>query len=273
MSVAKMAAADVVTQGYATIPMPDDLKSNFKELVDRYARLAEGDKRDFEYPGLCDGFLPFGSEHAQNNPGHPDLCERFCYWRKNGNVHAKSALAASSFYKAVAYYESSMAKLGHEIFAETCRLIGSEARPPGLLDSYLQLCHYDSNKGDGHVGREFRMDPHVDGQLITFIAETEQGLLIEEDGQFRPIKIGGDQLFVMPGRLIEILSDGRIKGVNHGVATPSGVSRISLMYFMNPDFGGGKVRSLVENQEIDFLAIANEIHNSFGNPSYEVKGR
>ena len=71
---------------------------------------------------------------------------------------------------------------------------------------------------------------------------------------------------MMPGRLIEILTDGRVKGVNHGVATASEVSRISLMYFMNPDFRGGKVKSLVKNQEIDFLSIANEIHNSFWQP-------
>jgi isopenicillin N synthase-like dioxygenase len=116
------------------------------------------------------------------------------------------------------------------------------------------------------------MDPHVDVQLLTFIAHTEQGLAVRDsDGSFRIVHFLPGELFVMAGELLEAASDGEITGVRHAVKEAnSGAARLSIMYFLNPDFTKAPYPSFVSRRPVDFLKLANVIHQRFGNPVYAV---
>jgi 2OG-Fe(II) oxygenase superfamily len=121
-------------------------------------------------------------------------------------------------------------------------------------------------------GREYLMDPHVDGQLLTFIAHNEQGLAIKDaQGAHQVVNFGPDEIFVMAGALLEAASDGEIRGVSHAVTeVKQGAPRQSVMYFLNPEFSAAPYRSFVHQQPVNFLALANIIHQRFGNTIYHV---
>jgi isopenicillin N synthase-like dioxygenase len=119
-------------------------------------------------------------------------------------------------------------------------------------------------------GRPYMMDPHIDGQLLTFIAQTEQGLMVGEPDSLSPVAFSSSDLFIMAGKLLEFATDGEIKGLLHAVGHHAGASdRLSLMYFQNPSFTEPPYPSLRTGRPIDFFSIADDIHTSYGNPSYK----
>lgn len=264
------AVSDIIRQGYAVMPMPADLRQAFTAVPSEVARLSDSDKAAFSFPSQLDGFLPFGSEHAEGKPDHPDLCERFCYFRKNMSVHLQHTIAAGPFYQAVVAYEEAAAALTTTLLdALFSRLGGTAPKAPGG-DSYVQLCRYLPEYSGLAGSRAFLMDPHIDGQLLTLISQTEQGLNVGALEDMRPVHFNADEVFVMAGQLLELATDGEVKGVLHGVSRGQWAEpRTSLIYFQNPCFDAGSYPSLRHRKDIDFYAVANAIHTSYGNPSYK----
>ena len=259
----------ILHQGYAVFPMPEKLRVSFEGIPVALAEISPDAKESFSFPSLLDGFLPFGSEHAENNPDHPDLCERFCYFRKNRDEHARYRTASTPFYISIAEYEEGIALLSEVVLSAVFDRLGGQAPKAPGTDSYVQLCRYSAEYAAMGKDRPYLMDPHIDGQLLTFIAQTEQGLMVEKQSRFEPIRFSSGEIFVMAGKLLEIATDGEVKGVLHAVARgESRNPRLAVIYFQNPCFEVGPYASLRSGRSIDFFAEANDIHRSYGNPSY-----
>jgi len=268
MNDMKHAAEQILRRGYATLPMPGTLRRLFEAIPRQLSHISPPLKDDFSFPERLDGFLPFGQEHAENNPDHPDLCERFCYFRKHRNDHEPFVLATTDFYRSIETYEREVASLSEAVLCEVFDHLGGQAPVSRGEDSYLQLCRYHAEFTDRGQDRTYLMDPHIDGQLLTFIAQTEQGLMAGDRTGMSQIDFSSSELFVMAGKLLELATDGEVKGLLHAVGRhASDNERISLMYFQNPDFSA-PYQSLRAGNPIDFYAVANDIHQSYGNPSY-----
>lgn len=260
----------LVKRGYAVFPMPPALRDAFRHIPAALAKISEHERQQFTFPEQLDGFLPFGSEHAANNPDHPDLCERFCYFRKYRAQHALYSTASTPFYRVVTAYEQAIAELSNVVLeALFARLGGTAPTAPGD-DSYIQICRYTAEYSASDRQREYRMDPHIDGQLLTFIAQTEQGLMVGDTQRMQPVHFASDEIFVMAGKLLEIATDNEVQGVLHAVACDEAIEpRLSVMYFQNPCFQAPPYTSLRHGSSIDFYAVADAIHQSYGNPSYK----
>jgi len=259
----------ILDQGYAVFPMPENLTVSFERIPGALAAISTEEKQSFSFPSRLDGFLPFGQEHAENNPDLPDLCERFCYFRKNRNEHKQYPTSSTTFYNLIAEYEQDISLLSGVVLSEVFdRLGGQMPEAPGV-DSYIQLCNYSSEYAAMGKGRSYLMDPHIDGQLLTFIAQTEQGLMVDNNSGMEPICFSSREMFVMAGKLLEMATDEEIKGLLHGVTrNQSGNPRLSVIYFQNPCFEAKPYVSLRSGRSIDFRAVADDIHRSYGNPSY-----
>lgn len=264
------AVEQILQRGYAVFPMPDTLRQSFMSVPEALSRIDDEMKIEFSFPSKLDGFLPFGQEHAENNPDHPDLCERFCYFQKFRHERARHPMASTTFYQAIEAYERDMALLSEQMLAALFGRLGAQPPASPGEDSYIQLCRYGAEYTAMGQDRDYLMDPHIDGQLLTFIAQTEQGLMVGEPGELSRVAFSSSELFVMAGTLLELATDGEIKGILHAVGRHGGdTGRLSLMYFHNPCFAAPPYPSLRSGTPIDFFAVANEIHKSYGNPSYK----
>jgi hypothetical protein len=259
----------ILERGYAVFPMQEKLGTMFKSVQASLGEITPEERESFSFPDRLDGFLPFGQEHAENKPDLPDLCERFCYFRKNRTDHAKHPISSTPFYNLIAQCELGLSSLSKFVLSELFRRLGGPMPEALGADSYIQLCNYNADDGAMEHGRYYLMDPHIDGQLLTFTAQTEQGLKLKGPSGMESVSFSSTELFVMAGKLLEMATDGDVKALLHGVArNESGKPRLSLMYFQNPCFEAKLYKSLREGRSIDFLAIANDIHRSYGNLSY-----
>lgn len=89
----------------------------------------------------------------------------------------------------------------------------------------LRLSLYPASKG-GLVNH-----PHADIDLVTLLpAATADGLEVLEAGEWKPLKVGGDQVFAMPGEFAEMF--GGRAATRHRVSAVH-MERMSISFFAN----------------------------------------
>jgi isopenicillin N synthase-like dioxygenase len=274
VSAIEKAASEIRRVGYTVMPMTEALNCAFSRLPAAFADVPRKAKETFSFPDRLDGFQPFGEEHSENSPDQPDLCERFCYFRRFQAEHRRHELHASEFYRAVDDFEAAASQLSAEVLeALFDQLGGSPPQAPGE-DSYIQICRYGAEYAALGKARDFLQDPHIDGQLLTLIAQTDPGLLVGERADLEPVPFGRSEVFIMAGKLLELATDGEIGAVLHGVARSAAKrDRISVIYFQNPAFDVAPFQSLRTGTPLDLAQIAETIHQSYGLPAYRAAGK
>ncbi|KAM3392773.1 hypothetical protein ACQJBY_013753 [Aegilops geniculata] len=82
--------------------------------------------------------------------------------------------------------------------------------------------------------------PHSDGSFMTILLEINsvQGLQIRRSGAWIPVKPRPDALLVNVGDLLEILSNGKYKSIEHRVTINAHKERLSISAFHVPTYGG-----------------------------------
>ncbi|KAL9404030.1 hypothetical protein Peur_001002 [Populus x canadensis] len=98
--------------------------------------------------------------------------------------------------------------------------------------------------------RGFR--PHSDATGITILNQVNgvDGLQIKRDGVWIPVKFIPDALVVNVGDILEILSNGVYKSIEHRATTNSKEERLSMAFFVSPKFEAevGPLTSLISPQ-------------------------
>ncbi|KAL6642457.1 hypothetical protein ACP70R_020638 [Stipagrostis hirtigluma subsp. patula] len=82
--------------------------------------------------------------------------------------------------------------------------------------------------------------PHSDGNFLTILLEVNsvEGLQIRRHGAWIPVKPRPEALLVNVGDLLEIMTNGRYKSIEHRVTINAHKERISISAFNNPKFDG-----------------------------------
>lgn len=82
------------------------------------------------------------------------------------------------------------------------------------------------------------LTPHSDGSGVTILLQVNgvEGLQIKKDGVWMPVKFQPDALAVNLGDIVEVLSNGLYKSVEHRATVNSEKERISIAMFFNPNF-------------------------------------
>ncbi|CAI1722813.1 Uncharacterised protein [Serratia quinivorans] len=264
----RLIASRLIRDGYAYIKMPETLNLAFNQITKTYESVDNNQKQAFSFPEKTDGFLPLGSEYA-SSPERPDLCERFCYWSGRRELHRGFDVTDSDFYKGVSAYETAVNPIAQDLLDAVCQNLGGPAQPRVKDSSYLQFCAYKPDLR--RAEREYLQDPHEDGHLLTFIKPTSPGLMLFTREGLVPATPAADEMVVLAGSLLEVLTDGEVRAMHHAVKKPDApVFRKSLMYFVNPNWAVKNATSLVNNQQVDLARLADLHHMGFGNNQLNV---
>ena len=132
--------------------------------------------------------------------------------------------------------------------------------------TWTQVNHYEPARHS----RELLQDPHEDGHLVTFVLTNAPGLEIQVDGEFVPADVGENELLVMPGSLLSLMTGYRVKPGYHQVRNTRRTDpRSSLLYFVNPEIDQTLAPWIANesNRGVDIIERANAGPAQFGLPT------
>lgn len=256
------AAVALITQGHTILKLPVAAQSLFWDICDMYPEIPDETRQMFSFPEGTDGFMLQGMEYAKYT-GDVDLCDRYCYWHKNRNLHANHVFSESPLYQSISLYEQYPHAIANDILREIWHFFQAEEEISVRDSSYFQYWAYGNHQQI--VDRHYLQGKHEDGHLITLIKPTRDGLVIFPRGEETPVHLHDDEVIVITGSLLTALSDGQISPMYHAVQNSyMKIARASLVYFVIPNLER-PYRSLLSKKQVDLLQITNESHMAFGN--------
>jgi isopenicillin N synthase-like dioxygenase len=271
VTAASSAALDqLLQQGFAKLKITGDIRrqidQTFATSTAFYARpLAE--KRSFALGQYVEGYRDIGLEYSQQ-PDRPDLTESFSLWNRNRRhtdaagwpercaLHAEMRTTIDALAVPVANLFQAMAN----------RWAPGSAGPRFFKASYLQVNYYEPAQ---HT-RDMLQDGHEDGHLITVVTATGPGLEIKLGDAYVPVELEDDEMLIMPGSLLALMTGHEIPPLFHQVRNSYRKEpRLSLMFFVNPETNQPLepwVRNET-NRHADIIAEANALPLKFGLPT------
>lgn len=235
-NIAGSAASTLLHSGYAVLRMDAGLTERVDAIFDAaygFFSLEVDEKRLFERPDILEGYRGFGAEHSLSTD-RPDLNETFSHaprntgrpevagWDRTNPLHRALCSAAGGY---AALSDAILGHLGRAVAAAPARIHSADF-------SYFQLNHYRPKR----ESRDLLQDAHEDGHLLTIATSRQPGLEIEIGGRFENPNLAPNELLVMPGGILTLMTGGAIAPLTHRVRNVPGVERrASLMFFVNPN--------------------------------------
>ncbi|KAJ0511153.1 putative codeine 3-O-demethylase [Helianthus annuus] len=101
---------------------------------------------------------------------------------------------------------------------------------------YIRMNYYPPCPQPEHV---IGISPHADGSGITFLLQVDQveGLQIKKDDTWIPVIPHPKAFIVNIGDILQIISNGEYKSIEHRVVVNAEKERISIGTFINPNLG------------------------------------
>jgi isopenicillin N synthase-like dioxygenase len=261
---------DLERQGFLRIPVDAELRraaGHVFSLARQFFARPAADKRRFAVPAWVEGYREQGPEYAQV-PERPDLTESFSVWNRNRARRELDAWStACPLHGALRDASALLSDVARDLFAAMADYYSPGAPELRFDDAtHVQLNFYEPARHS----RDLLQDSHEDGHLITLVSTNAPGLEIEVDGTFIPAGVDQDQLLVMPGSLLSLMTGGRVKPLYHRVLNTHRVDpRCSMLYFVNPDIDQ-VVAPWIENESnrgVDIIEHANTAPTRFGLPT------
>ena len=252
----------LITQGFAIVKLTVSTQTHFWAALDGVAGVPKEIKQEFSFSDRTDGFLPQGGERAKYTE-NVDLCDRFCFWHKHREFHAAYPFSNTTAYQQVRACEAELSSIAQDLISGLWAFFHSDDRVSVRDSSYLQLCMYeDDSQADDRI---YLQDRHEDGHLITLIKPTRDGLVIFPNDVETSVHLADDEIIVITGSLLTLLSDGQIPTMFHAVRNPKmRLSRKALVYFAIPDLAQ-TYTTVLGKKRLDIADFANESHLAFGN--------
>lgn len=255
-------ARDLIEQGYCLLDAPAVTVEAFSGMVEDYLKFPAAVKQSFSFPDDTDGFLPFGMERSRMTQ-RVDLCERYCYrhaFRARREAHS---FTKTAFFTAAVAAEESLSALAARLLQGLAQRFGQTESPQIREGSYLQFCAYQACYWQ--KDREFLQDRHEDGNLLTLVLATREGLVLYPNDVPLELPARPGEIVAFTGSLLAELTGNRIVAMDHAVLNPSQPTvRSSLVYFALPDLARTQPR-FTDGVLVDLEPLANELHQSFGN--------
>jgi len=273
---AQSAARALLQAGYARIRVDagtlDALNDAFI-AAERFFALGRGEKLRFERPDLLEGYRQYAAEHS-GPLNRPDLNETFSLvlrnmarediapWSQTNPLHRALRAAAPRY---AALVDGVLDEIRRELNPDGDRVSSAEF-------SYFQLNYYRPRAET----RKFLQEAHEDGHVLTVVTSRQPGLEARIDGRFQPVNFASDEVLVMPGSILTLMTGGRIKPLLHRVRNLRSVStRASLMFFANaPVTHAPRAWVAAADGSMPDIGRANvEASKLFGLPSIEALAR
>jgi isopenicillin N synthase-like dioxygenase len=223
------------SKGHATLHLgPDECLalSKTKQEASAFFRLDAHEKASESYSDLHLGYRGSGIEYSAS-PDRPDLNECLSY-SSCSQAAVRRPSAAGCFYAASAALCDVLDTMAQQLLSVVRDHYGKQKLLPDTSNgSWLQTNYY-------HPSAELRtelQDKHEDGHLLTLWNSEQPGMEIfpGESKTAMPIVLPPDQMLILPGSLLTLLTGGDINPLYHQVSRTSTLAeRISVMYFVNP---------------------------------------
>lgn len=229
-------AHDLLQKGYAKLSLTSDEVKNVLTVfssAEQFFSRSKSEKTQYRFKSGVEGYRQIGAEFSLSED-RPDLCE--AYGLVLGNVPFTTQQGwskSNELYKALL----DVSKLYELKFNELFEALRMQVNPDGASlevgdTSYLQVNYYRPSM----ESRDLLQDHHEDGHLLTVVKALEPGLEIRPADQFEPVTLEEDEILLMPGSLLSIMTGGAIPALWHRVRnTHSQRNRASMMFFVNPD--------------------------------------
>ncbi|MEU7769557.1 2OG-Fe(II) oxygenase family protein [Nocardia sp. NPDC049190] len=192
-----------------------------------FFRADEAMKLRFGVPDRTNGYRPFGYAHA-GDPENPDLNDSFLYWKHRRNI--PNCTEITPFLDALENYRAIAAGITTAIIRDLSEHYGYQRALPFETASHLQL-----NSFGTPARRELLQTRHEDAVLMTVIWTSAPGLECEVDGVMHPVHFAPDEVRVMAGSIMTVMTEGEIQPCYHLARNTGNADRKSVMYFVNPD--------------------------------------
>ena len=229
------AARSLMERGYALLKGEMALmKMAQRVFCEGQAFFAQGDevKLAAATPSRLEGYRPMGAEFSET-PEETDLCEFFSVWHWN-QADAETGVWATqnSLHATLASALPSFADVADGVLEALRHRLNHQGQKIEVMQaSYLQVNYYRPRDFD----RELLQEAHEDGHVLTIHKATSRGLEIRSDGLFSSLEIGEDELLLLPGRLLTLVTGGAVAPLFHRVRNDrSAADRQALLYFVNP---------------------------------------
>ncbi|HTM68902.1 MAG TPA: 2-oxoglutarate and iron-dependent oxygenase domain-containing protein [Candidatus Binatia bacterium] len=206
------------------------------DLSRRAFALPEEAKRACEQEGHFTGFVPFGTEHAKDDP-RPDLKE---FWEVRKYVPEELLLfpkelpdfgpMSLSLFDALEGLAQRLMRLLDDHLGMPAGHFGEMIRESNTL---MRILHYPEIVGRPDA---MRSAPHEDINFVTLlVAATAAGLEVKtRDGTWIPVTNPPDAIVVNSGDMLKAYTGGRIPSTTHRVVNGDGKPRYSIPFFVHP---------------------------------------
>lgn len=225
------------------------------------------EKHRYALPDFVEGYRELGPEYSKT-PERPDLTESFSVWHRN---RARPELADWStscpLHGAMRAIFDELTGITRGLFQQMIDHWAPDSPELRFRDgSWLQVNYYEPAR----YSRELLQDPHEDMHLITLIRANAPGLEIEVDGAFAPAVVSENEMLVMPGSILSLMTGDRVKPLYHQVRNNRRSDpRSAIMFFVNPEVDQVLVPWITNetNAGVDIVARASAGPSNFGLPS------
>ncbi|GFP91246.1 protein srg1 [Phtheirospermum japonicum] len=145
----------------------------------------------------------------------------------------------SSLRETLEAYFSELQKLSRAIFgliAQTLKIDIKEAEE--VFENGMQSVRMTYYPPCPRPDKVHGLTPHSDASGITILLQVNgvEGFQVKKDGVWMPVKFLKDAFVVNLGDIVEILSNGLYKSIEHRATVNSEKERISIAMFFNPKF-------------------------------------
>jgi isopenicillin N synthase-like dioxygenase len=215
----------------ASGPIRNNLQQTFA-AAETFFRQSEAEKLSNRMPHDS-GYRPIRGEYSRT-PEHPDEVESFTASYRIG-IPTGVALSnnALRLHKRMLALFEVLEPVAEALTTALAERFGVEKldhfRGALHLSSILQLNYSRPSEAVA----EYINELHEDGCLLTITSVTGPGLELEcRDGSFIPLAPSGEEILIMSGEILSLLSGGAIRPAFHRVRpTRSSAERMSLLFF------------------------------------------
>ena len=219
------------------------------EVSETFFNMDDATKMRWNQDGNQRGYVPFGVEHAKDNPA-PDLKE---FWQTGRALDAEHPNFDSfpvniwpteycpGFEQVIDGLYRKMEQLSHLLLSAASEYLNKGAKwLPQMADdgnTILRLIHYPPVPEDADP-QSVRSAAHEDINLITLlVGATADGLeVMDHDGSWIQVEANHNHIIVDSGDMLQNLTNGLFKSTTHRVVNPenSRNRRFSMPMFVHP---------------------------------------
>lgn len=252
----------ILADGFGTVRLDPREAARLAFLYKEAAAFFAGEepvKLRYSLPNRIAGYRPHGYAHA-GAPDKPDLNDSFLYWK-----HRRELLAhhgeISSFLDAFEAYRTVAARITGDLIESLRLRYGYRPRLPFEDASVLQINSFGRPTDD-----ELLQQPHEDAVLLTVISTNAPGLEAVFDGVAKPLVFAPDEVLVMPGSVLTLMTGGAVKPFYHQARNHAILDRKSVMYFVSPDTANAIEPFVVNdyNRSVDIREVVISNPQTFG---------